>query len=57
MMKEKTNKNYNKKAILVVSSGTAYREAVKVNIESCELKIVRAFPDYDIRRALTFIPC
>ena len=55
-MKENQNKNYDKKAILAVSSGTAYKEAIKLNIEACELEIAGAFPEYDIRRAFTSFP-
>ncbi|MBU2700286.1 sirohydrochlorin cobaltochelatase [Sporomusaceae bacterium BoRhaA] len=41
------------KAILVVSSGTIYREALQSSIESIENKIREAFPDYEVRRAFT----
>ena len=52
-MKENKNKKYGKKAILAVSSGTAYPEAIRLNIEACELKITGAFPDFETRRAFT----
>ncbi|HWR44887.1 sirohydrochlorin cobaltochelatase [Sporomusa sp.] len=42
-----------KKAILVVSFGTSYRETLKLNIESTENRIRDAFPDYEVRRAFT----
>ncbi len=42
-----------KKAILVVSFGTTYRDALKLAIESTKNKIQIAFPDYEIRQAFT----
>ena len=42
-----------KKAILVVSFGTTFQDARKLNIESVESKIKAAFPDYEVRRAFT----
>ncbi|MEG6585159.1 sirohydrochlorin cobaltochelatase [Dendrosporobacter sp. 1207_IL3150] len=42
-----------KKAILVVSFGTTYTDALKLNIESVEDKIREAFPEYEVRRAFT----
>lgn len=42
-----------KKAILVVSFGTTYPDARKLEIESVEDKIKAAFPDYEVRRAFT----
>jgi sirohydrochlorin cobaltochelatase len=42
-----------KKAILVVSFGTTYQEALKAGIESVEDKIRANFPDYEVRRAFT----
>lgn len=43
----------NKKAILVVSSGTIYQKVLQASIESIENKIQKAFPDYEVRRAFT----
>lgn len=45
--------NETKKAVLVVSFGTTYLEAQKLNIEGVENKIRSAFPEYDVRRAFT----
>lgn len=42
-----------KKAILVVSFGTSYPETLRLNIESVENRIRKAFPDYEVRRAFT----
>lgn len=42
-----------KKAILVVSFGTTYRDTLKMSIESTENKIRATFPDYEVRRAFT----
>ncbi|WP_371367004.1 Sirohydrochlorin cobaltochelatase [Sporomusa rhizae] len=42
-----------KKAILVVSFGTTYPETLKLNIESNENLIRKAFPEYEVRRAFT----
>ncbi|SMD10050.1 sirohydrochlorin cobaltochelatase [Sporomusa malonica] len=42
-----------KKAIVVVSFGTSYPETLKLNIESVEKLIHKAFPDYEVRRAFT----
>lgn len=42
-----------KKAILVVSFGTSYKEARKLCIESMEERIRENFKDYEIRRAFT----
>ncbi|WP_425060027.1 Sirohydrochlorin cobaltochelatase [Sporomusa carbonis] len=41
------------KAILVVSFGTTYPDALKSAVESTENKIRAAFPDYEVRRAFT----
>lgn len=43
----------NKKAILVVSFGTSYKDALKNSIESTENIIKDKFNDYDIKRAFT----
>lgn len=42
-----------KKAILVVSFGTTYRDGMESSIESIENKIRVTFPDYEVRRAFT----
>ncbi|MBU3181827.1 sirohydrochlorin cobaltochelatase [Clostridium psychrophilum] len=42
-----------KKAILVVSFGTTYKDARKVTIDEIEKKIKHTFEDYDIRMAFT----
>ena len=42
-----------KKAILVVSFGTSYKETREKTIEACEKKIKEAFKDYDFFRAFT----
>jgi sirohydrochlorin cobaltochelatase len=42
-----------KKAIVVVSFGTSYLETLKLNIESVENHIRKAFPGYEVRRAFT----
>lgn len=42
-----------KKAILVVSFGTTYRDGMESSIESIEQKIKATFPDYEVRRAFT----
>lgn len=42
-----------KKAILVVSFGTTYRDGMESSIESIENKIKVNFPDYEVRRAFT----
>lgn len=42
-----------KKAILVVSFGTSYKETRKKTIEACEAKIQDAFEGYDFHRAFT----
>ncbi|MGL5415940.1 MAG: sirohydrochlorin cobaltochelatase [Clostridium sp.] len=42
-----------KKAIIVVSFGTSYREALKNSIEKIEEDIKREFPEYDHFRAFT----
>lgn len=42
-----------KKAILVISFGTSYRETREKNIEAVEQEIREAFPGYEFRRAFT----
>ena len=42
-----------KKAILVVSFGTSYKETREKTIEACESKIKEAFKEYDFFRAFT----
>ena len=42
-----------KKAILVVSFGTSYEDALSANIEATEKKIAAAYPEYEVRRAFT----
>ena len=42
-----------KKAILVVSFGTSYKETRKKTIEACETKIKQTFHDYEIYSAYT----
>ncbi|MBA1334340.1 MAG: Sirohydrochlorin cobaltochelatase [Firmicutes bacterium] len=42
-----------KKAVLVVSFGTSYHDALKSSIESAERDIYEALPDYEPRRAFT----
>jgi len=42
-----------KKAILVVSFGTVYVDALKKTIESTEISFKAAFPEYEVRRAFT----
>lgn len=42
-----------KKAILVVSFGTSYKETREKTIEACEKKIKKAFEGYDFFRAFT----
>lgn len=44
---------FNKKAILVVSSGTTNEKARRENIEAVEKKIEEAFKGYEVRRAFT----
>jgi len=48
-----SQKETEKKGILVVSFGTSYADIRKVNIEACENNIARNFLDYEIRRAFT----
>ncbi len=45
--------NSERKAILVVSFGTTYRDTLAKTIEACEKEIALAFPDYHVRRAFT----
>lgn len=45
--------NNKKKAILVVSFGTSYENALKNSIEATENAIKEAFPAYEVRRAFT----
>lgn len=47
---KKTSKG---KAILVVSFGTSYSETRKATIEACEERIIKTFPEYEVRRAFT----
>lgn len=42
-----------KKAILVVSFGTSYRQSLEENIGAVERYIADSYPDYEIRRAFT----
>ena len=42
-----------KKAILVVSFGTSYKDALKNSIEKIENRIKEEFKDYDVFRAFT----
>lgn len=42
-----------KKGIVVISFGTSYEKARKLNIKSVEEKIAKEFKDYEIRRAFT----
>ena len=42
-----------KKAILVVSFGTAYKSTREETIEACENKIKEEFSEYDFYRAYT----
>ena len=42
-----------KKAILVVSFGTSYRDALEKNIGAVERAIAASYPDYEVRRAFT----
>jgi len=42
-----------KKAILVVSFGTSYNKSREATIGAVENKIIKAFADYDVRRAFT----
>ncbi|MGL4796663.1 MAG: sirohydrochlorin cobaltochelatase [Paraclostridium sp.] len=42
-----------KKAVLVVSFGTSYKETREKTIEACEFKIKEAFEGYDFYRAFT----
>ncbi|EFF64830.1 sirohydrochlorin cobaltochelatase [Turicibacter sanguinis] len=42
-----------KKAVLVVSYGTSYKETREKTIEACEKKIHKSFKDYDFYRAYT----
>ena len=42
-----------KKAILVVSFGTSYQDALKNNILAVETAIGDAFPGWEVRRAFT----
>ena len=42
-----------KKAIVVVSFGTTYQDALQLNIESVENKMKAEFPDFEVRRAFT----
>lgn len=52
-----TPENYNpvegKKAILVVSFGTSYKDTREVTIEAIEKNIERVLPWYDVKRAFT----
>lgn len=43
----------NKKAILVVSFGTIYLDALEKSISATENRFRTAFPDYEVRRAFT----
>ncbi len=43
----------NKKALIVVSFGTSYKDTLKKTIEVCETELSRAFPDYELRRVFT----
>ena len=45
--------NTNKKAILVVSFGTSYKETREKTIDAIENEIKNSFPDYTIYRAFT----
>ncbi len=47
------NLNREKKAILVVSFGTSYRETRKKTIEALENEVAETFKDYDVKRAFT----
>jgi sirohydrochlorin cobaltochelatase len=47
------NASANKKAIVVVSFGTTFDDAIVSCIESVENRIEEAFPDYEVRRAFT----
>ncbi|MBO3446088.1 sirohydrochlorin cobaltochelatase [Clostridium sp. CCUG 7971] len=42
-----------KKAVLVVSFGTSYKETREKTIEACEKKIKQGLPEYDFYRAFT----
>lgn len=42
-----------KKAVLVISFGTSYKETREKTIEACEKRIAEAFVDYDFFRAYT----
>ena len=42
-----------KKAVLVVSFGTSYKETREKTITACENEIKEAFKDYDFFRAYT----
>ena len=42
-----------KKAILVVSFGTSYKESCERTIGAIEREIAKAFPTYEVRRAFT----
>ena len=42
-----------KKAVLVVSFGTSYKETREKTIEACEKKIKEGLKDYDFFRAFT----
>ena len=46
-------KNTGKKAILVVSFGTSYKETREKNIDVIEKEIAKEWPDWEVRRAFT----
>lgn len=50
---KQTDNKESKKAMLVVSFGTSYPDAIKLNIEAVEKKLAAAYPDYTQRRAFT----
>ncbi|CUH94664.1 hypothetical protein P22_0730 [Propionispora sp. 2/2-37] len=53
MADHRINDKAEKKAILVISFGTTYPEALKVSIEAIEQRIKEVFATYEVRRAFT----
>ena len=50
---EKMNEDMDKKALLVVSFGTSYKDTREKTIDVSEQALAAAFPDYDQKRAFT----
>lgn len=50
---KKSENRWKKKAILVVSFGTSYRESLERNIGAVERSIAASYPEHELRRAFT----